>query len=152
MRLSPDVKLILSLRDPIERCWSHIRMNSGRGAGLGLPDMERLSVSGNVLEKSDYPTILANWKKFVPSESIFVFFMEDIAEEPLSVLERISGFLGVKFLPKRFAKASLPVHTGESADIPPSVYANLKQRLRPVYDELAKLYPEMAARWASRHY
>jgi hypothetical protein len=152
LRLSPEVKLILSLRDPIERCWSHIRMDAKRRGGLDLPALERLSASENVLARSDYPTILANWKKFVPGDRILAVFMDDIAAEPLLVLRQVCDFLGVAFPPKSFAKASLPVHRGEKAGMPPTVHAILKERLRPVYDALAELYPAVAMDWASRHY
>ncbi len=152
LKLSPDVKLILSLRDPIERCWSQIRMEGKRHGGLDLPAMERLCANKNILDQSGYPAVLARWKKFVPEDRILVVFMDDIAAEPLSVLRQVCGFLAVEFPAKRFPNASLPVHAGETAEIPPSVHAILKERLRPVYDALAELYPGIAGNWAARHY
>lgn len=150
LKLSPDVKLILSLRDPIARCWSQIRMDHRRQNGLA--ELEEASKSMNVLGRSDYPSIISSWSRFVPSERLKVVFMDDIAEKPAQVLNDVCDFLGVEFLPERFADASVRVHPGDELDMPPAIYENLRRSLRPVYDRLVPLYPEHAGKWLARHY
>ncbi len=152
LELSPDIKLILSLRDPIERCWSQIRMDDHRQNGSSLAELEEACRSTKVLGRSDYPAIISSWRRFVPSERLHIVFIDDIAEKPLEVLNGVCDFLGVEFLPDRFTDASVRVHPGNELDIPPSIYEGLKRSLRPVYDQLVALYPEHAGKWRARHY
>jgi len=152
LQLSPDVKLILSLRDPIERCWSQIRMTDSRQKGSSLAELEEAARSLNVLGRADYPGIISRWSKFVPSERLHIVFMDDIAEKPLQVLNGVCDFLGLEFLQGRFPDASVPVHTGNGLGMPPTIYKSLKMSLRYIYDQLVVLYPEHAGRWLARHY
>jgi len=152
LQLSPDVKLILSLRDPIERCWSQIRMTDSRQRGSGLAELEEAARSPSVLGRSDYPGIVSRWSRFVPEERLHIVFMDDIAEKPLQVLSGVCGFLGLEFLPERFTDASVPIHPGNGLDMPPTVYESLKRSLRYVYDQLVLLYPQHAGKWMARHY
>ena len=152
LQLSPDVKLILSLRDPIERCWSQIRMTDSRQKGSSLAELEEAARSLNVLGRADYPGIISRWSKFVPSERLHIVFMDDIAEKRLQVLNGVCDFLGLEFLQGRFPDASVPVHTGNGLDMPPTIYKSLKMSLRYIYDQLVVHYPEHAGRWLARHY
>ncbi len=113
LKLSPDEQLVLSLRDPIERCWSQIRMNDRRQNGSSLAELEQASRSMNILGRSDYPAIIASWSRFVPSERLRIVFMDDIAGKPLQVLNEVCDFLGLEFLPERFAQAVCPRAPGK---------------------------------------
>jgi len=152
LKLSPDVKLILSLRDPIERCWSQIRMDNHRQNGISQAELEEASQSVKVLGRSDYPAIISSWRKFVPPERLHIVFIDDIARKPLEVLNGVCDFLGAEFLPERFAEAAVRVHSGNELDMPPGIYEGLKRSLRPVYDRLIELYPEHTGKWRARHY
>jgi hypothetical protein len=151
LRLSPHVRVLLSLRDPIERSWSHIRMIARRGAS-DLAEMEQMAGNIDQVRRADYATMIANWHRFIPEDRLHVVFMDDIADEPLGVIEGLCRFLGVTFRRRRFEKADNAVHVGTKEEMPPSVLAILKENLRPVYDGLAGIYPAIAARWAERHY
>lgn len=152
LRLSPEVRIIFSLRDPIERSWSHIRMTA---RGRGVSDVEKLehfARQADQLQRANYPAIIARWRKFVPEERFLVIFMDDIVSQPTAVLQKVCAFLGVPYRDKAFAKAANPVHVGEAQEIPAPVLSALKERLKPVYDEVTALYPEIGARWAAKYY
>jgi hypothetical protein len=70
----------------------------------------------------------------------------------MQVMERVCGFLGVKFDPKYFAGVSEPVHVGKQMDIPRSLYQHLKRQLRPFYKKFIELYPQIGEEWGARHY
>lgn len=150
LRLSPAVKIILSLRDPIERCWSHIRMTAGAKEAADVDALVRMARHADQVSRADYPAMIAHWREFIPEERFLVIFMDDIVAAPATVLDAVCAFLGVA--PKRFAKAGEVVHPGVARDMPPAVYATLKERLAPIYDRLGVLYPEIGARWTARHY
>jgi hypothetical protein len=150
LRLSPEVKIILSLRDPIERCWSHIRMTARTRGIADAEGLERMARNADLVQRADYPAMIAHWREFIPAERFLVIFMDDIAAEPGAVLDKVCAFLGVP--PRHFAKADEAVHEGVALEMPPAVLAALKERLAPVYEGITALYPEIGARWASRHY
>lgn len=152
VRLSPNVKIILSMRDPIERSWSHIRMMAKKRRTSEVGALESMASHADMTRRSDYAAIIAAWTKFVPQERFFATFMEDIANDPNKVLKDLCGFLGVAYRPKFFKKMANPIHSGDELEMPPSVAAILKERLRPAYDGIARLYPEIGAAWLSRHY
>jgi hypothetical protein len=152
LRLSPEVRIIFSLRDPIERSWSHIRMTA-RGRGISeVEKLEHFARQADQLQRGNYPAIIARWRKFIPEDRFLVIFMDDIVSAPNTVLEKVCAFLGVPYREKPFAKAANPVHVGEAQEIPPTVLGALKESFRPVYAEVAALYPEIGARWAAKYY
>jgi len=152
LRLSPQVKIILSLRDPIERSWSHIRMLAKARNSEDVETFERFAQHADILKRADYPSIIANWRKHVPEERFHVLMMDDFTSAPDAALEKMCRFLGVPFLPKRFKKAENPIHVGSQLAMPNSVETILKNRLRPLYDGLGDLFPEVAAEWMARNY
>ncbi len=152
LKLSPDVRVILSLRDPIERSWSHMRMNLKSREGIDVAGLERAALNNDLYQRADYPAIIAHWRRFVADDRFLVIFMDDIAAQPAQVLERVCTFLGVEYPAKRFARAAEPVHVGPPQALPLSVLDVLKGRLRPIYEGIAALYPEISARWAARYY
>lgn len=152
LMLSPQVRIILSLRDPIERSWSHMRMTA-RARGIDdLSQFEQFARSADQLRRADYPAIIASWRKFIPDDRFLILFMDDIETAPDTVLENVCAFLGVGSHDKVFAKAANPVHVGEKREIPPSVLAILKDRFQPIYEQFAGLYPEIGGAWMARHY
>jgi hypothetical protein len=151
-RLAPNVKIILSLRDPIERNWSHIRMIARMKNVSELSELEKIAGNQDVVQRANYPAIISNWAAHIPSERFFVTFMDDIIGEPAMVLDRICAFLRIEFDPKCFAQANDPIHVGKAMDMPPSIYVLLKKQLRPIYDGIVELYPQIGAAWRSRHY
>jgi hypothetical protein len=152
LRLSPDVKIMLSLRDPIERSWSHIRMMAKNKKNEVVPDIERMARYPDLLRRADYPAIIRDWTARIPRERMHVIFMDDIAADPGTVLKGVCAFLGVEYRDTVFQSAANPVHVGEEKEMPPRIAAILKERLRPVYEEFAEFYPERAAGWMARHY
>jgi hypothetical protein len=152
LALSPQIRIILSLRDPIERSWSHIRMLTQAQGVTEVSKLAQFAANADQYKRADYPTIVAGWRKFVPEDRFLTIFMDDIAAEPRRVLEEVCGFLGVPYRDKLFARAANAVHAGKAQEIPPAVLDILKYSFRPIYEKLAALYPEIGARWAARYY
>ena len=150
LRLSPDVKIVFSLRDPIERNWSQIRMISeGEEPGSNLM---RIAELPDVLQRANYPEIIARWSKFIPEDRILILFMEDILSKPLELMSQVCKFLGVDFRKEMFPGLNKPAFVGKQLEMPADVYGLLKDQLHPIYVEMSKLYPENAGKWMQRHY
>jgi hypothetical protein len=152
VRLAPEIKILLSLRDPIERNWSHIRMIARTNAGGNERDLMRIANFPDVVMRAHYPAIISRWLQFVPEERILVLFMDDMLDKPLELMADVCNFLGVNFKDSLFPALEKPAYVGEKIEMPPEVYELLKEQLHPVYIEMSKLYPEVASRWMERHY
>ena len=150
--LSPTVRIMLSLRDPIERSWSHIRMFARNRNALELSQLERIASQRELVLRANYPAMIARWRSLVPEERFHVFFMDEVAAEPAQVLSGVYRFLEVDCTPQMLGRADRPVHVGEEREIPPTVLNILKKRLEKTYREMAQLYPETGRRWAGRYY
>jgi hypothetical protein len=152
LRLSPGVRIMFSMRDPIARSWSHIRMNAHARGIEDDAELEVFAAHADQVKRANYPAIIANWLRFIPRDRLLTMFLDEIESAPDSVLERICAFLNVEYDAEYFPKADTQFHVGEERDMPPGVERILKRSLRPVYESIAELYPEIGRAWMARHY
>jgi hypothetical protein len=89
----PDVRLIVQLRNPIERAFAHYRSYFRRGAAAadvdrGL-DAEQLHAGGL------YCRHLSRFLELFPREQLCVTLYDDLDREPASVLNHIRAHIGL---------------------------------------------------------
>ncbi len=107
LRLFPDVKILLTFRDPVERAWSHYWNEVGKGRE-SLDFEDALAEEPTRIENSDYAKVhlsyfdrgkyivsLDRWLKHLPASQIQVVILEHLIKDPLQELTRIYEFLGV---------------------------------------------------------
>ena len=152
VRLSPSVKIIFLMRDPIERSWSHIRMMARTRGVTDLAEIEAMAQSPEQVRRADYASLIGAWTKIVPDDRFHIAFTDDIAENPRQVLEGTCAFLGIRYQHRFFRQAEKPVHVGEAQPMPLSVETLLKAQLRPAYDGIVARFPEKGAAWLARHF
>ena len=113
-RIIPDVRLFLTLRNPIERSWSAARRVMPKlgmsidtisdaqlfnylrhGWAYQPPNGLRLvgDYDSSLLE-GHYGRTLDNWLSVFPSEQLLVIFFEDIQSRPSQVLARVCEHIG----------------------------------------------------------
>ena len=151
LRVAPEAKIIFMMRDPIDRCWSHLRMFAKRKEADQIT-LDQLIALPEVTVRADYPAILARWRRFVPEERLFTGFFDQIRETPEPFLKDLLAFLGRDHRPEYFAKADEAVHKGISMAIPDDIYDHLRRELAPVYEELKVQFPNETSGWYDRHY
>ncbi len=109
-RLKPEMKLIVLLRDPIARAWSHLKHTFRHGeanfagtaptvdsvAELPLAAMLRNLIDDYTLSSGDYVSIMRRWLAVFPRRQMHVAFLEEIEAAPVRTLEAITDFLGVE--------------------------------------------------------
>jgi hypothetical protein len=94
-RYYPDMRLVLSLRDPVKRLISHHKheLRLGRAAHLSL---ERgIANNPSYVEQSMYFTQLCRWLEHFPLESIHVVIFEELFRDPARALRELYAFVGV---------------------------------------------------------
>ncbi len=156
LRLNPGVRILLMLRDPVDRACSHISMMVGQ---LGLTDpalieehLRRSKSLRDVIRRSDYPAIIRRWRRHVPEGQFLMLFVEEVMRDPAAVLGRICQLLGVEGRQDWFAAAAQPVHVGGGPPVPPRMVEQLAEALRPTYEAMAEIAPEIGGDWLERRY
>lgn len=92
------VRVMVSLRDPVERAWSsYLYM---RKHGLG-PDTfaEALRRHPELLEHGRYATGLDRYLQHLPREHVHVALFDDLSADPQGFLDAVTDFLGLARLP-----------------------------------------------------
>ena len=92
-----DLKIVVSLRDPIERAYSnHLHeIKVGHLWGENLCFEHGIKNNPMYLEQSRYATHLAKWFNTFPRDQILVMIYEEIKNNPVQQAGRLYRFLGV---------------------------------------------------------
>jgi hypothetical protein len=115
-RCAPDAKLLVMLRDPLERYRSHMRIHMARV-------VERTAyscvIAGDALSRSLYAVQLRRVLRHFPREQLLVLQFERCLAEPEAELRRTYEFLGLEpgFVPPRLSER---VNPGPSEERLPS--------------------------------
>ena len=102
----PNAKIIILLRDPITRAYSHWNMiqtiNPSWGSrfyGLDFNSATELKlINNNILERSTYLQNLKLYREVFGSSNVYVTLQELIATNPIEEYNKIYEFLGVNTL------------------------------------------------------
>lgn len=116
----PDVRLILLLRHPTDRVWSHLRMSHRNGNvdlnGPKQPIMDRINCPA-VTSRTMYLETIQNWLSIFPSDQLCIQYYDEIVEEPESVLNTVAKHLGITEL-DHWPKAKIISNKGQKEHIP----------------------------------
>lgn len=92
-----ELKVIVSLRDPVERALSHhkhlIRLGLYKGPDLSFE--AGLRRNPMYVEQGLYAKHLAHWFAAFPERQVLVVFMDDIRTDADAVVKQVYGFLGI---------------------------------------------------------
>jgi hypothetical protein len=141
---NPAVKLIAMLRDPVERAWSHWKMEYARGVETKafawciregrqrLFDAEPWGFhrETSYVERGFYGEQMARLLGLFPREQLLVLRAEDLRAEPGPTLAKVRGFLG---LPAAGAPAAREANVGREMDYGSQLTAADVAHLRGVY-------------------
>lgn len=92
------VKIMVSLRDPVDRAWSSYLYMRKHGIG---PDTfaEALRCRPELLEHGRYATGLDRFLALFPRDDVHVALFDDLAVDPQGFMDGVTDFLGIDRLP-----------------------------------------------------
>ncbi|CAB3386259.1 Hypothetical predicted protein [Cloeon dipterum] len=106
-KTNPDAKIILGVRDPIQRSISeYAQMEKEANGKFFKPYREFAFIQGNMgrlnenwtaLQDGLYAKHLQPWLRYFPRRQLFIFKAEDLVAEPAKVLKRLQVFLQIRF-------------------------------------------------------
>jgi hypothetical protein len=148
---NPAMRLILLLRDPVERAWSHWRMEYARGAETqpfawcirqGRRRLFEAEPWGHhrefsYVERGFYGEQVERALGLFPREQLLILRAEDLRRDPGSVIAQVRAFIGLAPAP---APAPHEAHVGRNMDYGSELTPEDEAHLMNVYmRDLARL-------------
>lgn len=133
---APKLRLILILRNPIDRAWSSALMALER-ATMTIDEasdqwfIDHFRSAGSIA-RGDYQTTIANWRRVFGDEALLIRRYEELGDDPRALLEAVAAHLDLSPAPFRELPDSVL-----SQRVFPSLREPLRPSLRP---ELESLY------------
>lgn len=144
--INPDIKIILMVRDPVKRAWSHAKkdlMRYSRRKFDDVPEAEFVQFFQDdyQLECANYSGHIQKWSSYLPAENFYVGFHDDVVSKPEDMLLEVFEFLGVTPDPKYISDGVRKrINPTDQTKIPPHYQSMLedlfkeeKVRLKEVY-------------------
>jgi hypothetical protein len=158
-RLVPDAKVILLVRDPVARAYSHHRHVSSQGWETldfieALETEEERTASDRLRMEQDpyfwgwsymafsyaargmYADQLARWRLYYPPDRILVLPSEKLYTEPAHAYGEVLDFLGLPPFTPRFPNYSAPAGPRTLDSLDSSIVARLTERFREPNEQL----------------
>ena len=136
--LNPEMRLVLIVRHPVERAWSHVEMGMIRNrrrtiAEVPEADLLRQIESPGVLDRSRFSLILRNWLEVFPAPQVHIEIFENIEREPKQLLTRVLTHIGAD--PARMPWDRLPLAQRLNANAGREIPARYRARLGELLGE-----------------
>ena len=101
-RIMPDVKLIFTMRDPVERALSHAVLGKARRKNISTENVPDDVIKSHLDHPSNeartrYSKTLDLWQTYFPKEQFHIGFYEQLSEDAEKYFKDICVFLGVGF-------------------------------------------------------
>lgn len=96
----PQLKILLILRNPIERAWSGARRTLWKELGRktsveALSRLQQIVFARPVLARGHYRECIENWETVFDRKQIAYFFFDDLRHNPRQYLQQVCNFLEV---------------------------------------------------------
>ncbi len=92
----PDIKIIVTLRNPLKRMVSHINQAISTGhITVDTPIEEKVRRYPPILENTRYATHLSKYFDAYGRDNVLVLYNDDMLERPKEVIGRVYRFLGL---------------------------------------------------------
>lgn len=150
--LKPDLKVILMIRNPVERAWSHAKKDLARNRGRKLQDVSAQEFEAFFTDPyqrrcARYVEHIDNWSACLRSRHLLVALFDDIDTRPEAMLLAVMSFLGVssdrRYLSDAVREAVNP--TGASAV--PEQHRRFLEEL--FADDMVRLKERLGISWAA---
>ncbi len=152
--VNPGMRLILLLRDPVERSWSSIRYNHQEGFNsVNIESIDEVLAearSPRLMRRCDYTGMISRYLECFPASQLCVGFFDAISEQPEVILREILDFLGVDAGELPEAELRKSFNPSREREMPVELRDALNDMYRPMVGKLAEAVGGYASRWLAR--
>ena len=142
-KLLGDFKVILILRDPVERLWSQVRMIASENHLDPITDYHEIVSRFGSKKNSDYEKHVPVWIDEIPPDRLGIFNFHALARDGAEFYDTVLDFLDLP--PHKAPRANTVVHQGASHEMPPEIAKDLADRLGP---QIAFMDTTFGSEWA----
>ncbi len=150
-RLCPSAKIVLFVREPVDRAWSAMRFYKKIGRYRG--ELDCVSNALAVLSdeehrrRGDYASIIENFTRFFRPNQILICFYDCIKDKPKQLLAEIFSFLGVPAVPSDERQLFTKRNVSPPHNMPLEVRDWLVDTYKPSIERLATKYGGYFTYW-----
>lgn len=113
--VAPNAKILMQLRDPVDRFWSQCQMNQHRQILThDLGDILRFFDSPRGQPRGDYAATLLNFCEFYDPSAVLLVFYDAIVHTPARLLADVAAFLELPAHPATAHELALRVNPAPS--------------------------------------
>lgn len=107
-RLNPKAKIIIMLRDPASRTYSHYWHLVRTGRAIWNFENSLQVMPENLIQRSLYKKQIEHFMKIIPQENFHFILFEEFVQNMRNVLEGVFQFLGISY--KNFNLSEMKTH------------------------------------------
>lgn len=151
-QMAPDVRFVFMMRDPVDRLWSHARMQATRQRQPGeeVPIKARRimnrtmhkGLEAHIPARGDYAAIVEKLRRAVPEDKLYVGFTEEMLTG--KGLEELCDFLGISHKP---VDENPHAHEGVQLKLSNRQRREAAEFLAPQYAYAEKTFGPLPERW-----
>jgi hypothetical protein len=140
--IAKDVKVIYTLRDPLERLWSHVKFHykfndqEDYVDNLTVKEFRRLITRPWFWQNADY---VSNYDRLVHAfgeANVKLFYLEDFIAFPQGSLWNLEKFLDIRHIEFKPGAANNKVNKTKELTMPDQWQRIAMRKLKPFYEEL----------------
>jgi hypothetical protein len=154
--LNPQIKIVLMLRDPVERTWSHAKKEIIRrlepGQRASEDDFIRFFQQAGQVRRSAMLEVVSKWRSHLPFDQIYLGDYAFLSSDPRGFLDDLCRFLAAP-LPRRFDSPHLraTINPTTKEPLPPTLLAWLNEHLSDDIKGSDRLLRDFDFRWRQNH-
>lgn len=144
-----DIKIIIMVRDPVDRALSQIRMNAKNQnidlASASLDQWMALATDPVIYTRARYSEFIPQWRDTFGGANILILRYTDVASQPITLLRQTEQFLGIGS--NTYAEAHAKIHASKTSSIasPHAVMKLLDEQLAKDLGYYEKLTTEVTS-------
>jgi len=160
----PDIKVVILLRDPVQRVMSQIAMVHRKAITSGVRKAPELAFKKlgpfkefffkyGFADRHSPTQSVSRWRSRLPRDQFAFFFFDDIATRPDAVRRDILTFLGAD--PDKKGRHDAGFNRKASQNkliLPDEIQQFLKEYFRNELEQSALMFGEYGERWLARHF
>ena len=138
------MKIILLVRNPIDRAWSALRFY--KKIGRLKNDLECVNdvlialTDEEIKKRGNYMEIIGNYLNFFDSRQMLICFYDSIEEKPVELLHEIYAFLGIPSIASNRELLFARYNASPSLKMPQEIRTHLEGIYKPSIEKMAERY------------
>lgn len=144
-KVAKNIKVIYTLRDPLERLWSHYKFHmkwvnrEDEALEVGFEHFKELLDKHFFWVNAEYANNYKLLKKSLTDDELMILYFEDFRERPAEMLNEVQRFLGIEEIASDESQLNKKVNKTKSFKMPDEWRKYSLSKLDAVYEDLVGL-------------